>query len=214
MTNQFETSGVYMRLFFAGICLYWAAGLGWLIMYSKAAGFLLMRSLGNHYTDFFFRYVTHIGDGLAAIALCIFWVFRKKMDVAFVLFVGYALSGLMAQAIKHSVVMPRPAPYFKVLGENIRAIDGVELLQSNTSFPSGHTATAFALATALVLMNSWWSKRWWLALLIAILIGYSRIYLGQHFMQDVLAGSVLGTLATLAGWLVLKKWNPPFARHL
>lgn len=202
----------YLRLFFAGICFYWAAGLAWLIMYSKEEGFLMMRYVGNSYTDFFFRYITHVGDGLVAIALCLLWLFRKKFDAAFVLFVGYAISGLIAQGMKHSFEMARPAPYFKALGQNIRAIDGVELLQSNTSFPSGHTATAFAMATALVLINSWWQKRWWLALLLAILVGYSRTYLGQHFLQDVLAGAVLGVMATTAAWLFLKKWNPRFAQ--
>lgn len=214
MMNRTNASMFYVRLFFAGICLYWAAGLAWLMLYDKAAGFEQMRPVGNAFVDFFFTYITHIGDGLAAIALCLLWLVRKKFAAAFVLFVGYAVSGIVAQIMKHSFEMARPAPYFKALGKNIPAIDGVELLQSNTSFPSGHTATVFAMATALVLTNSWWQKRWWLALLLAILVGYSRTYLGQHFLQDVLAGSVLGVMATTAAWLLLQKWKPAVAQQV
>jgi membrane-associated phospholipid phosphatase len=183
-----------------------------LVIYGKADGFLMMRPKGNAIIDFFFAGITHLGDGWAAVLLSFVFIFRKKFGTAFVLFSGYAVSGLISQAMKHSLEMPRPAPYFQSLGKTIHPIVGVELLQSNTSFPSGHSATAFALATALVLMNQWWRKKWWLALLLAVLVGYSRTYLGQHFLQDVLAGSVLGVMSTIVMYMLFLRWNPGFAR--
>ena len=200
------------RLFFTAVLLYWAGGLLVMMNYGKAEGFLLMRNVGSPIPDFLFTYLTHVGDGLMAVAVCVLWLFQKKWPRAIVLFAAFAVSGLLAQLIKNTVASPRPAPFFKANGQLIDAVNGVELLQSHNSFPSGHTATAFALATSLVLLMPWWQKRWWLAFIVAVGIGYSRVYLGQHFLQDVLAGSVLGVLSAAAVYLLLRKWNPPFTR--
>jgi undecaprenyl-diphosphatase len=62
------------------------------------------------------------------------------------------------------------------------------------SFPSGHTATAFAGATAL----SYFFPRWTAAFFVlAAAIGYSRLYVGVHFPLDVLGGAVIGVVTSL-----------------
>ena len=82
------------------------------------------------------------------------------------------------------------------------------------SFPSGHTVTAFSLAV----LFSYWSKNKALGplfLLIAILVGYSRMYLSEHFFEDVTAGSVIGFVITIAwfywldnkGFINQPKWQ-------
>lgn len=59
------------------------------------------------------------------------------------------------------------------------------------SFPSGHTAASFAAATALYTID----RRWGIAAyLFAVLMGFSRLYLGVHFPTDVLAGAVIGAV--------------------
>ena len=63
------------------------------------------------------------------------------------------------------------------------------------SFPSGHTGASFAAASALYFRKS---KLWLPALILAALIGFSRLYLYVHYPTDVLAGVVLGTLL---GWV-------------
>ncbi|MBS1563115.1 MAG: phosphatase PAP2 family protein, partial [Bacteroidetes bacterium] len=64
------------------------------------------------------------------------------------------------------------------------------------SFPSGHTTSAFALATILALHAT---KKGWgvFFLLLAVGVAYSRIYLGQHFLPDVTMGAILGTVSGL-----------------
>jgi undecaprenyl-diphosphatase len=59
------------------------------------------------------------------------------------------------------------------------------------SFPSGHTAVAFAMAYILSRKYKKWS---WFYYLLAILIAFSRIYLGKHYPGDILAGAMLGTM--------------------
>ena len=60
------------------------------------------------------------------------------------------------------------------------------------SFPSGHTAVSFAAATALYCID----KRWGIAAyILAVLIGFSRLYLGVHFPLDVFCGACVGVVA-------------------
>ncbi len=66
------------------------------------------------------------------------------------------------------------------------------------SFPSGHAATAFATAFVLSYFDK---KRRWFYYLIAVLISYSRIYLGCHFFFDVVFGGLSGSFIS---WMTLK----------
>jgi undecaprenyl-diphosphatase len=62
---------------------------------------------------------------------------------------------------------------------------------STASFPSGHTALAFTIA---VMLSDWRPDLKNYLYSLAVLIGFSRIYLGAHFLVDVLAGALLGYL--------------------
>lgn len=82
----------------------------------------------------------------------------------------------------------------------------VELLigeQLDYSFPSGHTAAAFAAAAALYCCSS---KLWKPVTVLAVLMAFSRLYLYVHYPTDVLAGGLIGILCgVLAGQLVKKQ---------
>ena len=72
--------------------------------------------------------------------------------------------------------------------------------ESDFSFPSGHTNAAFATMVPVFLLGK---KNWsWLALVFAVLMGVSRIYLVVHFPSDVIGGMITGTLAGLVGTLL------------
>src|SRR5690606_11925214 len=82
----------------------------------------------------------------------------------------------------------------------------------HNAFPSGHTTTAFSLALVLlyVLIRLGRTEQIWQYCLFAtaLLVGYSRIYLAQHFFGDVLAGAFLGTGLTgmLMWWMETSRW--------
>ena len=83
------------------------------------------------------------------------------------------------------------------------------------SFPSGHAMGSMTLAMTAILLA--WPSRWrWpvlvLATVFALLVGYSRVYLGVHFPSDILAGWMAGTAWVVGAYLVLfhtpgRPWN-------
>jgi len=109
-----------------------------------------------------------------------------------VITLGFAT--ITTTTLKYTINRTRPkTKYPIVIIERVRA--GVH------SFPSGHTTTAFATATALSLSY----RKWYVtvpAYTYAALVGYSRMRLGMHFGSDVLAGIVVGLGSGLLVWQV------------
>lgn len=105
---------------------------------------------------------------------------------------GDAASG----AIKQAVDRPRPP-----LDDPAR-LDAAVALPSSSSFPSGHATTAFAAAVAVAVLMPRFRVA---AVALAFVVALSRVYLGVHFVLDVLAGAVLGTLIGLAVGLAARR---------
>jgi undecaprenyl-diphosphatase len=120
--------------------------------------------------------------------------------------VAFVGSGVMAQVIKHAVPRLRPSN----LPDAVVAPD--ERIFHN-SFPSGHTTTAFALAFWVFLLTYRTRYRWWGygALLLAGLVGLSRVYRGVHYPSDVLTGAAIGMLWGALVYLTLNRRTVPRA---
>jgi membrane-associated phospholipid phosphatase len=174
----------------------------WVIYAGKANSFRALTGFHSSAADLFFSNVTHLGDGIFILALAGVLALFKKYFLSLGIVAGYLLSGLFAQLGKRLVSAPRPKAYFELMGEKVYEMPGVDVHLAN-SFPSGHTASVFALAVFLVLSlpYRWYS---WAILLAALLVGYSRIYLSQHFPTDVLAGAIIGSLSGLGVFFFLK----------
>ena len=153
-----------------------------------------------------FQNITFCGDGLFIIIVftIIMISFKKHRDLGVVLLISYLSSGLLSQVIKQFVTSPRPSVYFESLHYAYYLDTFSNCRIGFRSFPSGHTASAFAMVTVL---TSYFKKRhvWALCLLFAVAIGYSRIYLAHHFLIDVLAGALIGVLLGTLSVLWFKK---------
>lgn len=82
-----------------------------------------------------------------------------------------------------------------------------------SSFPSGHTAAATALALSLAVIIGWHVRaRWvriaaWTALpLVGVMVAVARVYRGMHYPSDVVAGLLLGAAALVVSWLAVRAW--------
>jgi membrane-associated phospholipid phosphatase len=111
--------------------------------------------------------------------------------------VSIGLSAVLSYGLKYAV--NRPRPFVQYPNDIIKRTD-----VGPYSFPSGHTTTAFATATALTLST----KKWYVAVpsyAYACAVGYSRMRLGVHFPSDVLGGMVLGIGSSLLVFQI-DKW--------
>ncbi|WP_229321405.1 phosphatase PAP2 family protein [Larkinella knui] len=157
--------------------------------------------------DLFFARVTYLGDGAFAAIVCVillFWSFRfALMGIA-----SFLLSTLVTRALKQFVFSDslRPLKYFEHSTWQYRIIDGLDI-HSYNSFPSGHSTTAFSVFCLLALLDERKSRGWFFALL-AVVTAYSRVYLFQHFVEDVYVGSIIGTVSSVVVFLVLgRHWD-------
>jgi len=180
-------------VYFSGLMLLFLAGIFLLVMNGNASSFLLLNTFHFSWLNNFFLSYTLVGDGAFAICLAVIYFFIVKKQIeAFLIFYSFLLSGIIVQIVKHLFFSPRPKLFF---GNTYHSyfIDGIEFYHNN-SFPSGHTTTAFAVATVLILLSK--DKKVQLpALFAALLVAYSRVYLGQHFLSDVLVGALIGVIA-------------------
>lgn len=143
--------------------------------------------------------LTAIGDTLVAFALLLPFA-RRRPDVAAAILLSTLFALLYVHGVKNLAALPRPAAVldceaFNVIGPALRA----------GAFPSGHTATVFALAALLGAQLPW--RLLTPLLLLAALVGLSRIAVGAHWPSDVLAGAAGGWLAGLAGVALAQRWR-------
>jgi membrane-associated phospholipid phosphatase len=187
------------RNFFFSYLFFFCVGLIFLITVGKAASFIELNPYHRSTLDTVFIWVTFIGDGRFAIVICLIYLLLRRWSRACQLIAAFLVSSLVAQILKNLFSMPRPKQYFQV-GQYSYFIDGVTHI-GFASFPSGHSTAVFALATLLAIFDGN-KKGNIIYLLAAVAVGYSRIYLGQHFLGDVLVGSFIGVLtAVLIHWL-------------
>jgi len=182
-----------------------AIGTGaFILILGKNGSFQFINSNHDPIADQFFKYFTHYGDGLMWVPLGIYCFFyRRKHFIAVV--AGVFISTLLAQILKR-VVYPDELRPISFLSENfpVHIIDGVTMRKSH-SFPSGHTTTAFAMALIMAYIIN--RKSWSVVLpLLALLAGYSRVYLAQHFPTDIFAGMCIGIVSAILSLLLYRKF--------
>ena len=174
-------------------------------LYQSHGEFVLwLNKLHNPVWDFFFKYWTHTGDEIFFAIVAIGLIFFKRRFGLVLALAGIGVAGI-ALFFKH-VLFPeaqRPIIYFKG-HEVLDLVDGVTVL-SQHSFPSGHSMAAFALAIfiALMLQNNNYSL---LLLIGATLAAVSRVYLSQHFLIDIMAGSLIGIVTGTIFYVCFEKY--------
>ena len=129
-------------------------------------------------------------SGIICIAIVIaFLYFAKLRKVGILMAISLILEFVLTNLIIKNWVA-RIRPY--------EMIDGLTLIVGKAhdySFPSGHTGSAFALAVVIFMVMD--RKYGLLALGLATLMGFSRLYVGIHYPSDVLGGIILGVITSI-----------------
>lgn len=206
----------HIRIYFLICMLFIVVGTLVSMLFDKAGLHLKINQFHNPFWDTVFPYLTHLGDGVTAIACVLLLTFfgKKQFRYQYLLLGGLTLliSGIAAQMLKH-LVYPDVHRPIKYIGQQyLYLIPDVDVHAYN-SFPSGHATTTFALLTFLLFISRWrhWSFQI-LAAILAIFISYSRIYLSQHFLEDVVCGAVIGILSYLLAHFICALM--PFKQNL
>jgi membrane-associated phospholipid phosphatase len=177
-------------------------------IFGKSEFFLLLNGNLGSFADKVFIYITYLGDGVIWIPIAVYvLLMRKKYTV---LLLGCILySTIFAQIPKHFFFNGTPRPTKLITDwSNIHIIPGV-YLNSVDSFPSGHTTTASSIFLLFCLLIP---KNWIITVgcIYLYLVGYSRIYLAQHFPLDVGAGMIAGIISVYFS-LRLQDWKDQYS---
>ena len=173
-------------------------------------------SLNNIYLKKFFINITEIGDSLWFFVISVlgfliaYFLSKSKIKNKFIqnlkiffifLFTATLLTGVLTQILKHIIGRPRP----NYSSEN--SFFGFEFFSFESSlhsFPSGHTSTIFIVALALSMLTP---KIKIYYIFFALIVGFSRVIVGAHFLTDVIGGIVIAFVGIKLTLLIFKKFK-------
>ena len=135
----------------------------------------------NPILNVFFALITHIGSTLAIVVLCVVLYWAGYRREAVLIFATVVIGTLVVAPLKLVILRPRPYSTFSA----VVPLD----TESGSSFPSGHSERIFALAAVFPTKKSWTTLTLYL---LAVVVAFSRIYVGVHYPLDVAAGILIG----------------------
>ncbi len=194
---------------FFGLCGFFLLAGGFLLLRIKTGDEIFFFSeRRSAFGNVFFTWFTKMGEAWIYVAVLFYFLFQRYRQAIAIPLIGLTVT-CFAFAFKTFFGQDRPAAFLSKQGlfDLVQTVKGVELHSGATSFPSGHTTSAFALFTFVALCLPY--KRAVAAVLFAFafLTGISRIYLVQHFLKDVYAGAILGLLIGMFWYVVQERWD-------
>jgi membrane-associated phospholipid phosphatase len=181
-----------------------------ILSHSKPELHILSNRTHSPFFDQFFKYATYLGDGAIIAILTIIFLF-VKYRYAIIFLTGSLLTAGIINFLKKVVLgdIYRPSKYFELYETyQLHFVEGVKL-NTLQSFPSGHTGTAFNVFLMLALIAPKNAQKL-ILFFAAALVGYSRVYLSQHFLIDITVGSALGVTILLLFFYWLGNMDKPW----
>ena len=159
-----------------------------------------LQEIRNPALDAVLQLITRLGEETVFMvaAIVVFWCISKKGGY-YLLSVGF-LGTVANQWLKIVFRIPRPW----VLDPNFEIVESAREAATGYSFPSGHTQSAVGTFGGIARMTE---KKWlrWVCIAIALLVSFSRMYLGVHTPLDVGVSLVIATVLVLVFWPIVKK---------
>ena len=177
---------------------------GMSIFFDQSTLFDLFNPPHTHFTDRLFFVLTGFGNALylGILGVAFLYLRNKAFWPRFIhLLTSFLLSSLVVVIAKNIFFAEVPRPVVVMGVDALQMVKGVDIC-SWRSFPSGHTTTAFALVAVLAIGQNKFQTVLWA--LFALAVGYSRIYLNQHFPIDVAVGAIVGLASSYASYYLAK----------
>ncbi len=182
------------------LLLIWSVGALFLLLNGYEQSFLKLNVLHQNWLDLPMMMLTMFADAGFISVLLIFLLIKKHPYQLIMLLITVILSGIIAQLLKNFVFNDWDRPPY-LLKEQVYTVGKYVL--NHRSFPSGHSTTVAAIFTMLAYFRKQFR---WEVLMYAIIcptIAFTRIYLGVHFLGDVVAGLALGLFCSvILLWLI------------
>ena len=196
------------KLFFFLSLLFLLIAGGILLFIKQGDAIFFFSNRRSTFGDLFFTYGTRLGEEVVYLVVLLILLMVRFRYAIIIPILGFSVS-VISYLTKTYFGHDRPSLYFRKLGmlDEINLVEGIVLNGGTTSFPSGHTMSAFALYAFFAFCLP--HKKWLAALLflIALVVGISRIYLVQHFLQDVYLGAILGLLVGMSWYWVQSRFS-------
>lgn len=167
--------------------------------------FLLLNNDYGVAADWFFTIWTNLGDGAVWAVLLFLFIKYSKNNIP-LLVAAFIICTVLVQVCKYIIVPDELRPVSVIQPTSLIHIVSFVEPHETASFPSGHTSAAFCfflIGTLLI------HKKWIIpaGFFYAVLVGYSRVYLAQHFPFDVAAGMLVGIITVSLSILIQNWWN-------
>lgn len=194
------------RAFVSSFLVFIFIGCGILLIFPKADIHIAINQQHNGFFDVFFSWITHLGSGWMILVLFILLLFIKY-KYAWILLIANFFITLVVQILKKQVFTEtlRPKAFFEGVYD-LYLVPGVSV-HSLHSFPSGHAATAFSVFFILSLVSP---KQSWklICFVLGLLTTFSRVYISQHFLGDIIVGSIIGFILSFLTLYYFEKLAP------
>ena len=190
---------LYMVFLLGGFILWWETEHGFLIHWWS-----------EHRTDFWtflFGVFDRLGEEWGYLLFGLIFFIKRPYRAITIGLGGLAIS-IVIQILKFIFSQPRPLIFFGEKLQNMNVVDSWHIVGGMNSLPSGHTAGAFTLVTIICFYSKNSPVTQVLLVLMAVIAGMARIYGVNHFLIDILIGSMVGILVGFFVALACEKWLP------
>ena len=190
--------GIIYALLFVLVLIY---GDNKLALFFNPATGSIQNNYGALFLDVFTNSLFYIGllFLLLTFLSLIIPVWKKFRPALLSISLSFTLTSIFVTGLKLFFNRPRP---FDVFGNKINTF-GVNL-PMDASLPSGHSGNSMALAASIGLNTKkvWW---WIIPLFLALLMAFTRLYFGFHFLSDVIVGGIIGLIMAYLSQLLITK---------
>lgn len=193
---------------------------------TPAIDLALLKLINQQWRNPFFDWLMPILSSKTIIYVLIvpllWWVWKRfgvrHLMTVVVLIAAVGCSDVSTNLVKKSITRVRPLnsvaeTYYREDGKWMqRAVEFVQTKEKGSSYPSAHSSNTMCIALLALLF--WPALKKW-PLILPLLVGYSRVYLGKHYPMDVVAGWLFGAVIAGFVWLIWKYvFEPPLLGRL